>query len=170
MNGGARIAGTPASRSSEMLLLFSLSGETFGITVSNVSEVLDPIPPTEIPNADPFAAAVVNVRGAIVPLIDIRRRLRIRVTTEDGDTRIVVLDLPIGGVPTKIAMIADAVTKVIETDLGALEPIPELGARWPKKFVEGVARHDGDLVVLLDPQTLFDPDEPTAPDMQETTT
>jgi len=169
MTAAALISGAPALRGVEMLLLFSLSGETFGITVSSVSEILDPIPRTEVPNADDFAAAVVNVRGAIVPLIDIRRRLRIRVASKAGDSRIVVLDVPIDGTQTKIAMIADAVTKVIETDLGALEPIPELGARWPKKFVEGVARHEDGLVVLLDTQTLLSPDEPDAPDVQEKT-
>src|SRR6056297_403074 len=102
MTAAALISGAPALRGVEMLLLFSLSGETFGITVSSVSEILDPIPRTEVPNADDFAAAVVNVRGAIVPLIDIRRRLRIRVASKAGDSRIVVLDVPIDGTQTKI--------------------------------------------------------------------
>ena len=139
----------------EMLLLFKLSDEVFAISVMRVSEIIDPIPRTEVPNADPFAPAIINVRGAIVPLLDVRQRLRIPAARRQVDTRIVVIEMALDGVPTKMAILADAVTEVIAADMNALERVPELGARWPKKYVKGVVRHNDELVILLETETLF---------------
>ncbi len=69
-----------------------------------------------------------------------------------------MLELPVDGAMTRVAIHADAVHEVIEADTSRLEPIPDLGTRWPSQFVRGVARHDGAMVVLLDPETLLAPD------------
>lgn len=148
----------------EMLLIFRLSGEVFAISVSYVHEILDPMPRTEVPNAPAFAPALINVRGAVAPLIDIRQRLRMPPSAAGDDARVIVLELPVNGAPTKLALTADTVDEVIEADLAALETIPDLGARWPELYVKGVARHADDLVILLDAETLFRPD----PDRQST--
>ena len=142
----------------EMLLVFRLSGEVFALAVTSVNEILDPMPRTEVPNAPAFAPALINVRGAVAPLIDIRQRLRMQPAPASEDARVIVLELPVNGAPTKLAMFADSVDEVIEADLGALESVPELGARWPEIYVKGVVRHGGGLVVILDAETLFRPD------------
>lgn len=142
----------------EMLLIFRLSGEVFAISVTCVHEILDPMPRTEVPNAPAFAPALINVRGAVAPLIDIRQRLRMKPVAPGSDARIIVLELPVNGAPTKLALTADSVDEVIEADLAALEAIPDLGARWPEIYVKGVARHGDGLVILLDTETLFRPD------------
>lgn len=146
-------AGSP-----EMVLIFRLSGEAFAISVSRVHEILDPIPVTVVPNATAFAPALVNVRGAIVPLIDIRHRLRMPAAVPGSTARLVVLELPVGGVPTRLAIMTDAVEEVVETDLAILENIPDLGARWPEHHVQGVARIGDGLAVLLNTDNLFCPD------------
>ena len=147
-----------------MLLLFCLSDEIFGLSVSCISEIIDLIPQTAVPNADPFAPAIINVRGAIVPLLDIRRRLRIPQTAQHPDTRVVVLEMVLAGQQMKLALIADSVTEVIATDMSSMEMIPELGARWPRQYVRGIARHNDKLVVLLDTENLFQ----AKPDLQQT--
>jgi len=152
---------TKASRQSssyEMVLIFRLSGEAFAISVSRVHEILDPIPVTEVPNTSAFAPALVNVRGAIVPLIDIRQRLRMQPERPSTSTRLVVLELPVAGIPTRLAIMTDAVEEVAETDISALEPIPDLGSRWPEQYVSGVIRHGSDLAIFLDTENLFCPD------------
>jgi purine-binding chemotaxis protein CheW len=146
----------------EMLLIFRLSGEAFAISVAWVHEILDPMPTTAVPNAPAFAPALINVRGAIAPLIDIRQRLRMPPAAPAADARVIVLELPVAGAPTRLAIMADAVEEVIEADTAALETIPELGARWPEQFVKGVARRGETLVVLLETETLFRPDGQTA--------
>ena len=117
-----QIATRPSAQTAafEMVLIFRLSGEVFAISVSRVHEILDPIPMTEVPNASIFAPALVNVRGAIVPLIDIRQRLRMPPERPSNSTRMVVLELPVTGVPTRLAIMTDAVEEVVEADMSAL--------------------------------------------------
>ena len=148
-----------ADRGEQTLLVFGLAGEAFALPVSTIHEVIDPLPVTPVPNAPPHAPGLINVRGIVTPVIDVRLRLRITpADTVAGAGRIIVAELPVDGAITRLAIRADAVHQVIEVDSAELETIPDLGARWPAQFVQGVARHDGSLVVLLDPQTLFAPD------------
>ncbi|TGD67353.1 purine-binding chemotaxis protein CheW [Tabrizicola sp. WMC-M-20] len=142
----------------EMMLIFRLSGEIFALPVSEVHEILDPMPTTPVPGAPAFAPALINVRGAIAPLIDIRQRLRMQAMPASEQARIIVLELAVNGAATRLAIIADAVEEVIETDRAALKPVPELGARWPEQYVTGVARYGDSLVILLNTDTLFRPD------------
>ncbi|MEL6264255.1 MAG: chemotaxis protein CheW [Pseudomonadota bacterium] len=146
------------ARAAERLVLaFSLEGERFALDVSNVSEVLDPLPATAVPNAGAFAPAVLNVRGAVVPLVDIRQRLGMAPAASDAPQRLLVLDLTVAGEPTRVAMMADDVESIVELPAGAVEPVPALGIRWPAAFIEGVARHRDDILILLDQETVFPP-------------
>ena len=140
-----------------MLLIFRLEGESFGVTVDDVHEILAPQDPTPVPNADPFAFGLINVRGVVVPVIDVRRRLRMAPVDRLETSRMIVLEHCIDGTMTKLAFSADAVDKVIEADLDALEKVPDLGASWPQEYLRGAIRREGDLVVLLDTETLFAP-------------
>lgn len=136
-------------------LTFSLDGETFAIPVGHVDEIIDPLPVTRAPNADPFAPGLVNVRGAIAPFVDLRRRLGMG-PAEIGETsRVLVLDLVIEGEPTKVAMLADDVDEITETAATDLEAVPELGVRWPTHLIRGVARKDDTLIILLDVDAAF---------------
>lgn len=140
-----------------MLLVFRLQDEAFGVTVDAVQEILDPQRPTPVPNADPFAPGLINVRGVVVPVVDVRRRLGIGAAEPSETTRMIVLEHSVDGTPSKLAFTADAVEEVIEADFAALERVPELGARWPQIYLRGALRRDGDLVVILETETLFSP-------------
>lgn len=154
----------PPAHSAETILIFRLAGEAFALAVDGVQEILDPIAATAVPGASAFAPALLNVRGAVVPLLDLRHRLgmptRAGGASEPpaGSERIIVLDAQIADEAVRLAVRADAVEEVVETDAAELTPIPELGARWPARFVRGVARRDASVVVLLDAATLFEPD------------
>ena len=138
-----------------MILTFRLEEEFFALEVSKVNEVLDPIPVTHVPHADPFAQGLLNVRGAIVPLIDIRKRLGMHLPEKTPTSRLIVLDVEISGQLTRLALMVDAVDKVVEARRETIEPIPELGSRWPPEFIQGVIRHDDGLFVLLNAATIF---------------
>ncbi|WP_375263900.1 chemotaxis protein CheW [Palleronia sp.] len=140
-----------------MALTFSLDGETFALPVEHVSEIIDPLPVTRAPNADPFAPGLINVRGAIAPVVDLRQRLGMK-PGEIGETsRILVLDLVLDGQATKVAMLADDVDDITETAVTDVEAVPELGVRWPTDLLRGVVRKDGAIVVLLDVDAAFAP-------------
>jgi purine-binding chemotaxis protein CheW len=139
------------------LLIFGLDDDAFAIGVGAVHEILDAQTPTPVPNADPFAPGVINVRGAVVPVLDIRRRLEMRPAEFDARARLIVVEVDIGGVAQKLAFAADAVENVVDVDLSTLRPVPELGAVWPQIYLRGSLRLGGRLVVLLDVETLFHP-------------
>lgn len=145
-------------RNTEMLLIFRLSGEAFALSVNSVFEILDAIPATRVPNAPDYVRDLINVRGTIAPLLDLRRRLNMPRPEREAGNRIIVLELPVAGQATRLAILADGVDEVIEVDSSCFEPIPELGARWPEAFIRGVCTHRGTLVVMLEPETLFAPD------------
>lgn len=144
-----------------ILLVFRLEGEAFGVSVSKVHEILDSQEPTPVPNADPFSPGLINVRGSVVPVTNVRRRLEMNPALQSDTARNIVLEHVIDGVPTKLAFEADAVEEVHEVDLSDLEPVPDLGANWPQIYLKGAIRRNDELIILLDADTLFVP-EPLA--------
>lgn len=143
--------------SADMVLVFRIEGEAFAVTVDIVNEILDPQEPTPVPNADPFAPGVINVRGVVVPVVDVRSRMGMPPSAQSETARMIVLEQDVQGSLTKLAFMADAVEQVIDTDLDTLERVPDLGARWPQIFLRGAVRVGDDLIVILDPATLFAP-------------
>lgn len=140
-----------------MVLTFKLQGETFAVEVDQVQEIIDPLPMTRVPNAQPFCPGLINVRGAVVPIVDLQYRLGMPPRAASPDTRIVVLETRIDDDPIKVALIADSVSEVIEVDLSTIEPVPELGTRWPVQYLSGVAKMGERLVILLNAETVFRP-------------
>ncbi|WP_434612800.1 chemotaxis protein CheW [Tabrizicola sp. M-4] len=144
----------------QSLLTFGIAGECFAIPVALIHEVIDPLPVTPVPNAAEHAPGLINVRGIVTPVLDIRRKLRMPQRSQQSDGgRLIVLELPVEEVVTRVALAADTVIGVVDADGLTLDAVPELGARWPKAYVRGVAQLDDRLVVLLNTETLFSPDE-----------
>lgn len=144
-----------AASGRETLLVFRLAGEAFALPVLCVHEIIDPIRVTRVPHAPAWAPGLVNVRGAVIPLIDMRRRLRMPPAEAGAEARMIVVEIDLAGAPARLALGADAVEEVLEADTTALRPLPELGARWPEAFIRGVAPRGEGVVVLLDPEPLF---------------
>ncbi|MEM8817937.1 MAG: chemotaxis protein CheW [Pseudomonadota bacterium] len=153
--GAQAAAGAP-----ETMLVMRLAGEAFAVPVAEVDEIVDPIDETTVPGAPRHAPSLVNVRGAIAPVIDIRSRLGMGPRGERASgARMIVLEVQQGGLLMRLAIEAEAVEEVAEIDLAALMPLPEQGASWPPELVRGVARLDGGLIIVLDTHALFAPSE-----------
>jgi purine-binding chemotaxis protein CheW len=140
-----------------MQLIFRIDGDVFAISVTYVHEILDPQDMTPVPNANPFAPNLINVRGAVVPVIDLHFRLGFTQNKDCKTRRTIVFEHPVDGVPQKLAFCADSVEKVVECDFNALEPVPSLGAVWPKNYLRGAFRYDSEIVILLDTDIIFAP-------------
>lgn len=147
----------PEAASESSILVFRFDGDAFAITVSAVHEILDAQDPTPVPNADAFAPGVINVRGVVVPVVNIRYRLEMEDAADPSACRMIVVEVPVGGLPQKLAFLADTVEDVVEADLSGAERIPELGAIWPQVYLLGALRKNDELIVLLDTSTLFSP-------------
>jgi len=141
----------------EMALTFSMDGEILAIPVAYVSEIIDPLPLTPAPATDDFAPGLVNVRGVIAPFLDMRQRLGMKPAAQAESTRALVLELNIESERTIVAVEVDAVYEIMPTALSDIEPVPDLGIRWPRDLIKGVIRKESSLVILLDIESTFAP-------------
>ena len=137
------------------VLTFGLGGETFALEAGIVQEILDVMPVTAVPGADPLAAAVINFRGRIVPLADLRGSFGMEAQATTADSRIIVIELELDGSPTLIGLAADRVNEVTVLHAGDAEEAPVIGIRWPREHVRCLVRRAGDVVVLPDLPRLF---------------
>lgn len=136
-------------------LTFDLQGETFALEASLVREVLDLLPETQVPGAPPFVGAVINFRGRIIPLVDLRVAFEMERGEPTIDTRIVVIEHPLDGEPTLIGLRADKVHEVTAITHETTEEAPRIGLRWRADFIRRLARRDGDLIVIPDLDQIF---------------
>lgn len=109
-------------------LTLGLAGETFGISIRNVREILDMRPISRLPHAPHFLLGMIDVRGSGYPIVDLRLKLDLPSVTATDATRIIILDVPIGDRVVGVGFVADCVYEVTDIDESTMEPI--LG-RWP---------------------------------------
>jgi len=131
-------------------LTFRLDDELFAIDARQVREILEMVPVTRVPGAPACMDGVMNVRGRIVPLADLRKLFGMSCAMADVNTRIVVVELTLGNDPVVVGILADAVNEVTRIPADAVEPPPRVGMRWPVEFVTGIARQEGRFVILPD--------------------
>lgn len=143
------VVNSEARQMTEILTL-SLGGEAFAVEAGIVSEILDMVPLTQVPNAPAYAPALINVRGRVVPLVDFRVRLGMENHQTSIDTRIVVVEVLIDGEPTIIGILADKVYEVTEIDLAGIDQTPRVGMRWRSEFIRGIGRRGADFLIILD--------------------
>ena len=147
----SRIAAVAASD----LVTFNLSNEVLAVPTSQLREVLEPGRITRVPGADQFVSGLLNVRGAVVPLADLRVPLRMPRDETVEDPRILVLELPLQGQDTIVGILADSVYEVTQIAAADLEDIPPVGTRWPPRFVSAVGRWGEAFVTIPDLAIIF---------------
>ncbi|AZS20752.1 MULTISPECIES: chemotaxis protein CheW [unclassified Caulobacter] len=136
-------------------LTFDLHGETFALEATLVREVLDLLPETEVPGAPAFVSAVINFRGRIIPLVDLRVAFDMPLAETTIDNRIVVIEHPLDGEPALIGLRADKVHEVTAITEDSTADVPRVGMRWRADFIHRLARRDGDLIVIPDLDQIF---------------
>ena len=139
-----------ALESVSQALMLGLAGEVFAIDARLVREILDPIPVTRVPGAKPYVASVLNVRGKVIPLADLRLRFGMAPAPITSDSRFIVLEIDLDGDPTTIGIIADKVYEVTELDASTLQKTPPVGMHWRPEFVAAIAKWKDEFIVLPD--------------------
>jgi purine-binding chemotaxis protein CheW len=130
-------------------LTFGIRDECFGISIDTVKEILEYSNVTAIPLMPDFVKGVLNLRGEVVPVIDLSLRLGKGVTEVKERTCIVVLEIPFEQDVVTLGALVDSVTEVIDIDTSSIEPAPTFGARIKAQFIHGVVNVDGQFVILL---------------------
>lgn len=136
-------------------LTFDLRGETFALEAGLVREVLDLLPETGVPGAPPFVSAVINFRGRVIPLVDLRVAFDMDAAEPTIDSRIVVIEHALDGEPTLIGLRADKVHEVTSIARDITEDAPRVGLKWRADFIRLLARRDGDVIVIPDLDQIF---------------
>jgi len=143
-------------------LTFRLGDEVFALDVIQVREVLDLSTITRVPGTPDFMRGVINVRGSVVPVMDLRLKFGLAETERTLDTRIVVMELNIGGEITVLGTMADSVNEVIDLDPEQIEPPPRFGMRWRTEFIKGIGKRNEQFIILLDIDRVFSAEELSA--------
>ena len=136
-------------------MTFDLDRQAFAVPAAMVMEILDPLPETPVPGASPLVSGIINFRGRVIPLADLRVAFgmaRAEITT---DARVIVMELELAGEPMLIGIQTDRVNEVTTLFARDCEPPPALGLRWPRELVRTLVRRGGDIIVLPDLATLF---------------
>lgn len=137
-------------------LTLRMQDEMFAIEAGSVREILDLVQITEVPNAPAFVTGLINVRGRVVPLADLRVMFDMDRPPPDKDTRIVVLETEIEGEPTVVGILADKVYDVTDIEAAAIQEAPKVGMRWRPEFVKGIGKRNGNFIVIPDLGRIFE--------------
>lgn len=131
----------------QQLVLFDLANEHYGIEIATVDGIIKMQEVVSVPHAPSFVEGVTNLRGSVLPVIDLRKRFGMPPAPASNDTRIVVVNLE-GS--RKVGMIVDAVTEVLTIPEDSIEPTPPIVSTIDSSFIIGIAKVDDRLVILLD--------------------
>jgi purine-binding chemotaxis protein CheW len=133
------------------LVTFTLDNEEFGVDILKVQEINKMIDITRIPNAPPFVEGVINLRGKIIPIVDLRKRLGFEAKTSDKSTRIIVVELD--GIV--LGFVVDSVSEVLRISESTVEPPPPLVAGIDSEYIQGVGKLENRLLILLELKKVF---------------
>lgn len=131
---------------SEQLVVFDLGGESYGVDIAAVNTIIRMQEITRIPRSAEFVEGVINLRGSIIPVIDLRKRFGLEVSQATKASRIVVVE----AVGQMIGMIVDAVAETLRLPSDAIEPPSPVVASIDSEYLRGVGKQDNRLVILLD--------------------
>jgi purine-binding chemotaxis protein CheW len=151
----AEARNTATDAGSHQVLTFTLGAETYGVDILRVQEIRGYSTVTRIPQAPAHVLGVLNLRGSIVPIVDMRMRFNLERAEYTPLTVIIVLSVESPAGRRDIGVVVDGVSDVIDVAVSDIKPAPELGEQVNTEFIEGLAAVSGRMVMLLDIDTLI---------------
>lgn len=136
-------------------LTFKLEGEVFALDVGKVREILDYTNITKVPQTPDFMKGVINLRGSVVPVVDMRLKFGIPPQEKTVDTCIVVVEINIDGEATILGALVDSVQEVFELEPSQIESAPRIGTKLRTDFILGMGKRDDQFVIILDIDKVF---------------
>lgn len=140
-------------------LTFSLAGEEYGIDILKVQEIRGWAPVTKVPNAPPFVRGVMNLRGAIVPVIDLRLRFGLETMAYTKTTVVIVVTVQSASGSRIIGTVVDGVSDVLNPNAADIQPPPDFGTAVHTEFISGLVTIEAGMVMLLDVDRLLSVEE-----------
>ena len=140
-------------------LSFELDDEVFAIDISKVREVLEFVSVTKVPQTPDFMRGVINLRGGVVPVVDMKQKFGIGETEKTINTCVVITEVLLADEPVILGVMADSVDEVFSLDPEQIEPAPRIGTQLNTEFLSGMGKKDDEFVLILDIDKVFSADE-----------
>ncbi len=144
---------------STQYLTFTLAEEVFAIDISQVREVLDYTTVTKVPRTPPFMRGVINLRGNVVPVVDMRVKFDMTAAETTVNTCIIIVEINVDDETTILGAMADSVQEVLELEPGQIEPPPRIGTRLNTEFIHGMGKRGDQFIMILDIDKVFSASE-----------
>jgi purine-binding chemotaxis protein CheW len=153
-----KVSADPRTEAASVLqcLVFHVAGEVFAIDIRHVREIIKYAGMTVVPNMPAFLRGVVNLRGSVVPVVDINARLFGERAPVGKRSTVIIMQVTAEGARVDIGLFVDAVSEVIAFAQSAIETSPQFGNTIPRDFILGLGKQDNTFVVILDPEKVFD--------------
>jgi purine-binding chemotaxis protein CheW len=140
-------------------LSFKLGDEIFAIDVAKVREILDVITITKVPQTPDFMQGVINLRGSVVPVMDMRLKFGMPPTERTVNTCIIVMEVTQDGETMVLGSLADSVQEVLDLEPDQIEPAPRIGTRLRSDFIKGMGKQNERFIIILDIDRIFNAGE-----------
>lgn len=154
--------GTSSNKVIEQFLTFNLDGEVYAIGITRIREVLDLCKITRIPKMPEFVRGMINLRGGVVPIIDLRSKLGIPRGEETVNTCIIIIELILESESTLLGAVADSVREVISIESNHIDTPPQMGNRISTEFIRGMSKYEETFLIILDVDKVFSVEELSA--------
>jgi len=143
----------------QQYLTFLLGEKVYGLEIINIKEIIEYGDVTEVPMTPDFVSGVINLRGTVVPVIDLSQRFSGKPTKLAKRTSIIILELKNEDLYIEIGVTVDMVNEVLDIKTKEIEPAPSLGSQIQTSFIKGMAKVEGKLLILLDINNVLSIDE-----------
>ena len=143
-------------------LTFKLDEEVFALGIDKVREVLDYTSVTKVPQTPDFMRGVINLRGSVVPVVDMRLKFGMAKTEQTVNTCIIIVEINLEGETTVLGALADSVQEVLDLEPHQIEPAPKIGTKLRTEFIRGMGKRGEQFIIILDIDKVFSGEELSA--------
>src|SRR5512145_59575 len=144
---------------SRQYVTFCLGEELFGVEVTRAREILDLVPVTKVPQTPDYLLGVINLRGQVVPVVDLRVKMGLPKAETTRDSCVIVMEVQVDGDALTVGGLADSVREVLELRDDLIEPAPRLGTKLKTEFIAGMGKIDEQFLILLEIDKVFASEE-----------
>ena len=139
-------------------LTFKLEEELFALDIGKVREVLDFTSITKVPKTPYYMRGVINLRGSVVPVVDLRLKFGKTMAEQTVNTCVIIVEVEMDGEKVVMGAMADAVQEVLNLEPGQIEPPPRIGSKLNLEFIRGMGKHADQFIIILDIDKVFSVD------------
>ncbi|MBF0155062.1 MAG: chemotaxis protein CheW [Magnetococcales bacterium] len=148
-----------SSSATTQYLTFMLDSEIFAVDIAKVREVLEYTNITKVPRTPGFMCGIINLRGSVVPVVDMRLKFSMEHSERTVNTCIIIVEIVQDDEVTEIGALADSVKEVMELEHSKIEPPPKIGTKLRSDFLKGMGKHNDQFIMILDINRIFSTEE-----------